>query len=386
MQTKAKPGQPSPAPPSWEANAIRWAPSEGTFPMSHLSRPSRWAAVGWTGVGMAATVLPLQAVISEWRILGWQWSGLLLRLPFLMAGAAIFIFGASRFYCRRLYTVRKEEVECDQIGILDRFHWKESIRRYEGTLKQFKYYSGGKAGRARLYYEVILKHADPAKSVVLFHGYSWKPLDEAWRRFAKFFQVPALVETPKGIVRLSTRDLDAKPALADLDAWADPKGLSLSKAVTVNAESGVYELRFRDRMAALPSLLQAGLLGAFAGLVGLVMGPLWGAVVALTTLNACARVLTHLFGWEIVRLSTSGVEHNRLSPWRLHPVSQLPVELLTNCKVGKDRFWRAHAVRLEAEGDAVAFGHNLPMSDRERIRDLAILVLSHGPSRVDLAS
>ena len=49
-----------------------------------------------------------------------------------MTGSLLFFYGLSRFYSHRLFTLRRDEIECDEVEFLDRRHWKESIRRYEG--------------------------------------------------------------------------------------------------------------------------------------------------------------------------------------------------------------------------------------------------------------
>ncbi len=383
---KAQPTQTEPkqaAVPAWERNAVVWTPGETTFPMSNYERKSRWFALFVSCLGFAATYLPLHALYSDWKEHGWFWSFLLLRLPYLAAGIGMSLFGVSRFYARRLFTLRKEEVECDEIGIFGREHWKESTRKYEGTLKQIKFYSGGRAGRARFYYEVILKHPNPAKSVVLFRSYSWRPLEEAWRRFAKIFSVHALEQTAKGIAKLSPRDLEARQSMGDLSSWIDPSGFSSS--LSFKTVGDVYELRFRDRLPAFGKLFSAALWGALTYAVIGYFGPEWGSIPAVGLFVSVMGFVNRLLGWEVVRLAAAGAEYLRETPFGIRPVSQLPAELLTNCLLRKTGRFARSSVVLEAGGECLAFGASLSPGDKERVRDLAILVLSQGPARFDLA-
>ncbi len=354
--------------------------------MSYRERTNRWTAALWTAIGLVAIALPLHALLNDLRTVGWLWSSVLLRLPFLAVGVGFFVYGASRFYSHRHFTLRKEEVECDAITMGNRVHWKESARKYEGLLKQIKYYSGGRAGRSKLYYEVILKHADPSKSVVLFRSYSWRTLDETWRRFSKSFGVPALQKTTKGLIKLPSREVDAKLSLTDLAAWVDPVNFQFSNKVKVVAEPGVYELKFRDRLGALPHALGCFGFATIAYWTVFRFGPLWAAALVLLTLRAAQRAAERAFGWEVIRLSPSGVEHNRETAWGVHPVDQLPAELITNCLLRQRRGWQKTTVVIEAGGNHIGFGYHLPLADQKRIRDLTILVLSQGPSRLDMAS
>jgi hypothetical protein len=368
----------------WQANAVRWTPNESTFPLTCVHQARRAQAFLFTILGALAAALPVYQGVVEYKSIGFHWLTLALHFPFLYAGSLLLLFGLSRFYARRLYTIRKEEVECDQVRFLNRTHWKEPIRKYEGTLKQIKFYGGGRAGRSRVYYEVILRHKDPKKSVVLFRSYSWRQVDGAWKRFAKLFNVAALEEGPNGLVRLNARDLD-RAAATTMGNWIDPKALKFSPAVSFRAEPDAYEIRFTQKVKAIFWLPFAGGSLALTLWVFDKTGAAGALACAVPALWCTLKTLARLLGTEVVRLCPSGIEHNLETPWGTKPLSQLPAELLTNCLIPSSKLPGSSPVALLAGSERLTFGEWLSPSDRHQARDLAILVLSHGPSRLALA-
>lgn len=83
---------------------------------------------------------------------------------------------------------------------------KESIKNYQGVRFRIAFYQSGLINSNK--YIIELYHKDPSKVVPLYISTSPENVRKKWKEFARFFKMPALVNTDTGLQSIDLKNLD----------------------------------------------------------------------------------------------------------------------------------------------------------------------------------
>ncbi len=83
---------------------------------------------------------------------------------------------------------------------------KESIKNYEGVRFRITFFQSGFLTRNR--YIIELYHKNPQKIVPLYISTSPKNIRLKWKEYARYFELPALINTDEGLMSRDTKNLD----------------------------------------------------------------------------------------------------------------------------------------------------------------------------------
>lgn len=83
---------------------------------------------------------------------------------------------------------------------------KESIKNYQGVRFRIAFYQSGLINSNK--YIIELYHKDPNKVVPLYISTSPENVRKKWKEFARFFKMPALVNTDTGLQSIDLKNLD----------------------------------------------------------------------------------------------------------------------------------------------------------------------------------
>jgi len=189
-------------------NTVQWLPSESALPMRSVQKGSRVAGIFFLVLGTAGCLAFLITDATH-SLYASVLSGVIMVTMtgmFVIFGAAFAWVGLHQLVARAAITIRDGEVAVERTTVIGRERWREALDHYLGVSRSFTYLSGhadagGGSSHARTYYEIHLRHPDPAKDVLLFQasGLGSRELwERAWHRLATTLSLPPMEETAEG--------------------------------------------------------------------------------------------------------------------------------------------------------------------------------------------
>ncbi len=230
-------------------NTVQWLPSESALPMRSVQRGSKVGGLFFLVLG---TVLALGGAVflitdTTHSLHASVLSAVIVVVMtglFVVFGALFAWVGLHLLVAKTAITIRDDEVAVERTTVLGHVRWREPLDRYLGVSRSFSHLTGhtgagGGSSHSRTYYEIHLKHPDPAKDVLLFQtsGLGSRELwGRAWRRLAATLSLPVLEETAEGPQPVGPPRRDPQPQAAApplgrrLIASQTPGGLQVSHA------------------------------------------------------------------------------------------------------------------------------------------------------------
>lgn len=375
----------------WGRNVVTWFANDHEFPMTHIIKAGTLGAIMRTVVGFAITAVAALNTLRTVLDRGFHWGYLIMASPFMLAGLVLLFAGINRFVARKAIVIRQDEVECDEVSLRGRKHWKLPSKKFEGVMKKWIAASGA----SKTLFQVVLQHKTPERSVVLFQSRSWLYVDKYWKHFATLLQLPAIEKTIDGRHRrLTPREIEqasphkkVKPEIL----WLAPEQAALGKRARIQREGDGLVVscpRTAEIRNGLVAFLLAGGLAALSHFVAKddfrLAVPITGGVAAILL----ARLIVLWVSSEFLYVSPRGVEHRIKSPLGLRLKRQFPLELITNVQVKRNPrtpFLPA-SVTILAGNEAIRFAGSLSPSEKETLRSLVITALCQPESGIPAAA
>jgi hypothetical protein len=177
--------------------------------------------------------------------------------PFAWVGVAIFLFGVHLFIRRKEVTLDAERVSVRIRGVIGAKTWVEPLAAYRGVMIRSKWISGGQHNQSHQVFLVELQHEDPKKTIEVFESRRDKGWHATWRDISLRFRLPALEETPDGVVARLPEDLEKsvreKVREGALEIAFDPSAAPPA-GLAVQAADGGLDIRVLQRNWRSPTL------------------------------------------------------------------------------------------------------------------------------------
>lgn len=279
------------------------------------------------GVTVLGTTGLLFGEFNSWGLL----------VPYTWLGIAILLGGVHLTITRKEVLLDAESVAVRTRGLVGRKAWREPLSGYQGVMLRSKWETGGRNQQSYQVFLVELQHDDPKKTVAVFQSRRDKGWHATWRDVCIRFRLPALEETPEGVVVSTPEDLiksvrdkvkEGALAIAFDPSAPPPAGLA------VQAVDGGLDIRVLTRNWR-SSGLWGGVGGIMAALAFLVVMAAWGlpGIVLAVGAGLCSVATAALFGGFMASQARLQVGRHTVTASLVTPLGKMRKQVVDTARI-----------------------------------------------------
>lgn len=356
--------------------------------------PAEAEKEGYRGAGSVLTIIGSVMLVAGIGVLVVWFLGIGgdLILGILLTGISVVLLPLAlhQLVSHRRWRFTPDEVTHEWRGLLGSGQWTEPLSHYDGVLAEATYHSGGENSPSYTEYVLRLEHSeDEKKHVELYSSRAREGFRGEHERYARLFDLPALLKTDDGVEVRDPEDLDKsvreRVAAGKMEVTFDPSRPPPGRHLRVRVEGDRLAVRTRP-----------GALGKAGVLVPLIFALVGGGLIVLTVvpgvdappvllivvgaLFALLGIAGLVFGRTVVQeleLSPAEVRSRWKTPFgtvgeRAIPAGEIE-EVVVRTPEGSQGFTMVQAV---SDTGTVHFGFGLSQEEQHWVRDCVIAVIS----------
>ncbi|MEZ4749650.1 MAG: hypothetical protein R3B54_03190 [Bdellovibrionota bacterium] len=348
-----------------KTNHVRWVPTASALPTSHCERPS--AGVTLTILVFACGVLGIfvAGAVGAYLTRGFRLGPFLAMFPVILASLGLCIYGIGRFFHTKTVTLSYNMIEYTEAYFFSKKYWREPIFHYLGIEKRSRHLTQGDAVSGKTEYELVLKHANPAREISLFYSYQKEAWEEASEQFAHLLnmkliepELPTLQSLP-----LHTRETDLQ---------------EFGNRIWIETSPDSHRVCHKRVWSSWPSSLGIIFTG-FLYLSSSVHFVDGSGEVPLSILLAFFSVfflvfLLQVFSVEELLVTRENLSYRVRYPWGIHTRKTLNRSTIAGIHINTDsqRLHLPSSVRIEGREGIIHFGRYTTEADKTKLRDFLL--------------